>query len=537
MTSNTFDIGLNDDLAIFTNDSEDVFNTGPSFLLNQGPDINMSDIGQTENLVSDIILDMPNESKIDFMRNQPKNQKHRSESFSSIGSISSVSSGATIEAEPIKSRPKNVHEPIRTKNQPKYPTQQPVDIIHRSFKQSIPEKKITQEAKYVTPNAFPPRQNQESIPDINFNFDDLLDTKKLKHSDNNSVNGDSQSTIRNDQNFSNMDKKIQYEPQQTFQEPQQTFQEPQQTFQEPQQTFQEPPKYANEKDEKRDLLLKLQALEKRRGITLSSTYNMNSTLDDIKMEYNSQSSILETEASIAFMRKGLIFCTSGMEYVNRRYDPIGAKLDGWGENVMENIMDYDGIFERLHHKYSGSVKMEPEMELLFALGGSAFMFHLSHALFKTAMPQFGNVLRENPDLMKGIFNAASEASKRSTGRSPMPSNGENPQMQSPGIDFSSILGQMGIGGGGSGGADISGLSNFMNSISNPPPKPQSGRNSKDPEVTEMFRKMVEVDQQADNVSVSSVESNRSLGSNGMKKAVISPLQNKRGSTGGNVIKF
>jgi hypothetical protein len=84
---------------------------------------------------------------------------------------------------------------------------------------------------------------------------------------------------------------------------------------------------------------------------------------------------------------------------------------------------------------------------------------------------------------------------------------------------------------------MAGMGDFMNSVGNPPPKPQSGRNMKDPEVTEMFRKMVEVDQQNDNISVSSAESSRSFGSNGVKRAVISPLQNKRGNGSGNVIKF
>ena len=62
MTSNTFDIGPSEDLAIFTNDSDDVFNTsgGPSFSLDQGNDYNMSDTGAIDNLVSDI--------KIDFSR-------------------------------------------------------------------------------------------------------------------------------------------------------------------------------------------------------------------------------------------------------------------------------------------------------------------------------------------------------------------------------------------------------------------------------------------------------------------------------------
>jgi hypothetical protein len=204
---------------------------------------------------------------------------------------------------------------------------------------------------------------------------------------------------------------------------------------------------------------------------------------------------------------------------------------------MENIMDYDGIFERLHEKYSGSVKMEPEMELLFALGGSAFMFHLSHTLFKTAMPQFGNVMRENPDMMQGMMKVVQEASKRSA-NAPMASNssmGDNNQtggqMQTPNLDFGAILGQMGIGG--------DQMAGFAKSFANGPPPPVATKDIQEPSVTDIYRKMAESgqlnNQQSDDMlSMSSVDSERSIGSGG-RKAVISPNTSRRG--GGNVIKL
>ena len=75
-----------------------------------------------------------------------------------------------------------------------------------------------------------------------------------------------------------------------------------------------------------------------------------------------------------------------MEFLNDKFDPIGAKLDGWSESVMENIGDYDNTFEKLYEKYSSNTEMAPEFELLFGLGTSAFMFHLTNTMFKNSLP-------------------------------------------------------------------------------------------------------------------------------------------------------
>jgi hypothetical protein len=506
MTSNyksskdTFDIGQSGDLAIFTNNSEDIFNTngdlGPSFTLDQGQSIDVADIGNTPNLVSGIQIDVTNESPIDFSKmmlppisksDRPQRQR-----------IESNASNATIEAEPVKKR-------ISSSSK----------FTKKSSTTSLPT--LTHPEKY-------PEHTNESIP-INYGFDELLDPRKLNkvQNDNESDGGDSRSTIKapEQEYLSEPSSPIYVEkPMRTTRSyPQQVPEHYQEPIHE-----QEQSRYANDDDEKMDLLLKLRALESKHKITLSKNYNIKSSLDEIRMEYRNQSSILETEASIKFMKRGLIFCTSGMEYMNRRFDPIGAKLDGWGENVMENIMDYDGIFERLHHKYSGSVQMEPELELMFAIGGSAFMFHLSHTLFKTAIPQFGNVLRENPDLVQGIFGAVKEAAKRN-GSVPMAAN-EGGNMESPGLDINAMLGSMGLGGG------FSGLTNFAKSMGQPPPAAQSTRDIPEPPLNDLYRKMIH-QQNEDNVSITSHESERSIG-----RATISPIA-KRGNNSGmkNVIKL
>jgi hypothetical protein len=50
--------------------------------------------------------------------------------------------------------------------------------------------------------------------------------------------------------------------------------------------------------------------------------------------------------------------------------------------------------------------MAPELKLLFQLGGSAMMVHMTNTMFKSAMPGMDDILRQNPDLMKQFQNAA-----------------------------------------------------------------------------------------------------------------------------------
>ena len=50
--------------------------------------------------------------------------------------------------------------------------------------------------------------------------------------------------------------------------------------------------------------------------------------------------------------------------------------------------------------------MAPELKLLLMVGGSGFMFHLTNTMFKSSLPGMGDVMRQNPDLMKQFASAA-----------------------------------------------------------------------------------------------------------------------------------
>ena len=50
--------------------------------------------------------------------------------------------------------------------------------------------------------------------------------------------------------------------------------------------------------------------------------------------------------------------------------------------------------------------MAPEVKLLFMLGGSAFMYHITNSMFKNSVPGMEDIMKQNPELMKQFANAA-----------------------------------------------------------------------------------------------------------------------------------
>lgn len=157
--------------------------------------------------------------------------------------------------------------------------------------------------------------------------------------------------------------------------------------------------------EKFKYLRKLDDLEKK-GVSLSKRYNMDSNLNEMIGEYETIIAEKEKSNAIKFQGKMMMACITGLEFLNTKFDPFDIKLDGWGEQINENIDEYDDIFAELHEKYKSKAKMSPELKLLFQLGGSAMMVHMSNTLFKSSMPGMDDIMRQNPELMKQFTQAA-----------------------------------------------------------------------------------------------------------------------------------
>lgn len=230
----------------------------------------------------------------------------------------------------------------------------------------------------------------------------------------------------------------------------------------------------DEDEEKQDLLIKLQALESR-GARLTREFSMKSRIEDIRFEFEKQKSLLERDQSVDFMKNCLVTLVSGIEFANTKFDPIGAKLTGWSESVMENIGSYEAIFEKLHEKYRGTVDVAPELELLMTLATSAFMYHMMQTVFKQAIPNLGPAMMQDPNLMAGLGQAAARAADMSRQQQqgiPTPSN-QPMGGPSAGFDIGSLLGSVmqGMQPGGN---------NFQQAFQNPLPRPVNPRTAQPP---------------------------------------------------------
>jgi len=202
---------------------------------------------------------------------------------------------------------------------------------------------------------------------------------------------------------------------------------------------------------KQDLLIKIQSLEKK-GFEFSKKFTMNSSYEEMEFEYSKVKKFIETQGAIKFSRRCLMACVTGLEFLNKKFDPFSVKLDGWSENVMESIDDYDNIFEKLHEKYSRKAEVAPEIELILTLGGSAFMFHLTNSLLKSPMMtggMGGMLAQNNPNFLANMMGAMSQGMKEATkppnfkGQVPMQSNFPKPmdtrnpirqEMRGPSLD-------------------------------------------------------------------------------------------------------
>ncbi len=155
--------------------------------------------------------------------------------------------------------------------------------------------------------------------------------------------------------------------------------------------------------EKRKLLFKLKRYE-RKGFKLSSKFSINTPLEEIQCEYETIRKEASLEQSLKVSKNILISVCSILEFMNNKFDPLDVVLDGWSEEINEDVEngDYDEVLEDLYDKYADTVEMGPEIKLLMMIGGSAVKFHLTHTVLKTVIPGAETLLKQNPGLKNDI---------------------------------------------------------------------------------------------------------------------------------------
>lgn len=130
---------------------------------------------------------------------------------------------------------------------------------------------------------------------------------------------------------------------------------------------------------KEEILLELEKLEEK-GVRLDKKYNIQNDLYEMERTYMRLKNKKDQTAAMKLMKKVLMGLVSGTEYLNQKFNSNNIDLEGWSENVLLNIGDYDEIFEELYDKYKSKFAVAPEIKLFLTLIGSAFTFHMSKVL-------------------------------------------------------------------------------------------------------------------------------------------------------------
>lgn len=156
---------------------------------------------------------------------------------------------------------------------------------------------------------------------------------------------------------------------------------------------------------KRIMIKKLEEWAEKGTYKHGSMFTMESDFDEVEDEY--EGALEEKRKKDSIKLQGWWFTTvvNTLEYGNALLNPFDLNLDGWGEQVSEDLDSYDEIFSELHEKYKGG-KMAPEVSLLLRIGFSAAVVNMSNKMLSSATPGFNDVIKQSPELMKMFSNAA-----------------------------------------------------------------------------------------------------------------------------------
>jgi len=142
---------------------------------------------------------------------------------------------------------------------------------------------------------------------------------------------------------------------------------------------------------------------------------MESSYEEIEDEYETAMEDKRKKDSVKLQGWWFMTFINSIEYGNAVFNPFDLNLDGWGEQVSEDLDSYEEIFSELHDKYKGG-KLAPELSLLLRVGFSAAVLNFSNKALSSATPAFNDVIKQSPELMRMFTNATvSSMSQQSPG--------------------------------------------------------------------------------------------------------------------------
>jgi hypothetical protein len=149
---------------------------------------------------------------------------------------------------------------------------------------------------------------------------------------------------------------------------------------------------------------------KAEGVEDISDFTTESDIEEMRMELRTLREDQMTTNGIETCRTALISVTTGVEILNKKYNPFDLDLDGWSQSIFESIERYDMVLEKLVKKYSKRVAaISPELQLMLMLCGSAASFCFTKTMLKAAQPTMTKIAEENPELVRKMMQSMGPA--------------------------------------------------------------------------------------------------------------------------------
>jgi len=153
-----------------------------------------------------------------------------------------------------------------------------------------------------------------------------------------------------------------------------------------------------------EIFARLKHYEGEKNIKLMKHYTIDSDYWEMKAELKYIVDKQNAKDAVEFGLSSLTWIAQGIEFLNKKYDPINVDLNGWGNHIKLTKNNYKDVFEQLYEKHKDKQrKIEPEIKLLGMIFFSGLFFHMS----KNAANVSGldAIIKNNPTLMSSLDGA------------------------------------------------------------------------------------------------------------------------------------
>ena len=154
---------------------------------------------------------------------------------------------------------------------------------------------------------------------------------------------------------------------------------------------------------------------KEKGCLPSRGFGYESKLEDLEREVKRLKGQRKKDLWVRDMNKLTVGLASWSERLNRMWNPFGLDLDGFGENILGNMEEFEEIHRELYDKYLTEVDYPPEMRWAKAFIFGAISYSNERARIREEnatqpkiQDELAETLNHRPDLLAQIEQAAAE---------------------------------------------------------------------------------------------------------------------------------